>query len=94
MYSICPDFVQELWDGLCIDCDLLWSSLVISFPCPEELDGHQVWGLAMGGQEVGHGWASSGPWVVCKWALAGLQVGHGKAVSGHWLGCKRAMGGL
>ena len=70
MYSICPDFVQELWDGLCIDCDLFWSSLVISFPCPKELDGHQVWGLAIGEQEVGQGWAASGLW-------GGLQVGHG-----------------
>ena len=94
VFSIYPDVGQELQVGLCIASDLLWSSRVISFPCPKELVGHQVWGLAMGGQEVGHGWASSGPWVVCKWALAGLQVGHGKAVSGHWLGCKRAMGGL
>ena len=70
VFSIYPDVVQELQGGLCIDCDLLWSSLVISFPCLEELDGHQVWGLAMGGQEVGHGWAASGLW-------GGLQVGHG-----------------
>ena len=70
VFSIYPDVVQELQGGLCIDSDLLWSSPVISFPCPEELDGHQVWGLAMGGQEVGHGWAASGLW-------GGLQVGHG-----------------
>ena len=58
--------------------------------------GHEVdvvWGLAMGRQQVGYGWAASGPWLGCKCVMAVLRVGHGWAASGPWVGCEWALSG-